>query len=449
MESDPASMELFLVVLLIALNGLFAMTEIAVITSRKARLEQRAAEGDTGARKALEIGEDPTHLLSAIQVGITLVGILTGYVGGASLSRALAPFLRDLPFLGAYARPVATVLVVALIAYATLVFGELVPKRIALNAPERLASLLARPMWLFSRITLPAVTFLSVSTKAVLRLFGAGDAPEHGVTEEEIRLVLAEGTASGAVEAEEKDLIERIIDLGERTVGRVMTPRTRVVWIDVEEPGPETFDLILQSGYSRFPVCAGNLDKVLGVVHVKDVLRSEMGRDNFDPSKVLRNTLFVPQHASFFDVLERFKASRIHEAVVIDEYGGVSGFVTVHDITEEIVGDLPSAHEADEPKIVSRGDGVWLVDGLLPVEELKRHFALGKLPDEEEGLYQTVGGFVVAFLGSIPAETDAFEWRGWRFEVVDMDGMRVDKVMLTLVPPAEEDEEEEETAGKM
>lgn len=448
MESDPASTELFLVVFLIALNGLFATTEIAVITSRKARLEQRAAEGDPGARKALEIGEDPTRLLSAIQVGITLVGILTGYVGGASLSRAVTPFLRDLPLVGAYAGPMSTVMVVVLIAYATLVFGELVPKRVALNAPERLAALLARPMWFFSRITLPAVTFLSFSTKAVLRLFGAENAPEQGVTEEEIRLVLAEGTASGAVEEEEKDLIERIIDLGERTVGRVMTPRTRVVWIDTEAPGQENFDLILQSGYSRFPVCTGSLDKVLGVVHVKDMLRSEMKRNSFDPAKVLRSTLFVPQHASFFDVLERFKASCIHEAMVIDEYGGVSGFVTVHDITEEIVGDLPSAHEEDEPKILSRGDGVWLVDGLLSVEELKRHFALGKLPDEEEGLYQTVGGFVVAFLGSIPAETDSFEWRGWRFEVVDMDGMRVDKVMLTLVSPTGENGTEKRDTGK-
>lgn len=428
-------LEIAVVLLLVLVNGVFAMSEIAVVSARQVRLERMAREGSLGARTALDLIEKPNRFLSTVQVGITLVGIFAGAFGGATVAGVLAEELRDLPLVGPYAGGVSLALVVGTITYLSVVIGELVPKRIALQYAERIAAFVARPMQAISVVAGPIVRLLSISTEAVLALMGIKAQPQEAVTEEEIRVLVEQGAQAGIIEEVERDMVESIFRLDDRTLESMMTPRLEIVWLDVNAAPEENRRLMENSNFSRFPVCDGDLDYVLGIVHAKDLLSDCLDGQPMDIQKAMRSPLYVPESVHALRALERFKQSGIHMALLIDEYGGIEGVVTLFDILEAIVGDIPTLGEIDEPPIVQRDDGSWLVDGLLVIDEFIEHFDIRAMPSE--GAYQTVGGFMVLMLGSVPMAGDSFEWEGMRFEVADMDGNRVDKVLIELLPQAD------------
>lgn len=422
--------EILLVLVLIVVNGVFSMSEMALISSRKVRLQQLANQGNASARVALELADAPNRFLSTVQVGITLIGILTGAFGGATIAEKLAVYLRLIPFLEPYSEAIALGLVVLTITYLSLIVGELVPKRLALNNPERIAATVAIPMRMVAVIFSPAVHLLSASTDLVLRILGIGPFTEPQVTEEEIKVLIEQGTEAGTFEEAEQDMVERVFRLGDRPVNALMTPRPDIVWLDLEDSAEENRQKMMDSGHSRFPVCQAGLDNVLGLMHVTDLLGRSLSGQPLDLTVLLRQPIFVPESTRGLKVLELFKQSGIHMALVVDEYGVIQGLVTLNDIMVEIVGDVPSANELEEPQAVQREDGSWLLDGMLPVDEFFEIFEIEELTGEHRGSYQTLGGFVITHLGRIPAATDHFEWEGMRFEVMDMDGNRVDKVLV-------------------
>lgn len=430
MDTDSISLEIALIIVLIIANGIFAMSEIAIVSSRKARLERLAAEGDSGARVALELANDPTQLLSTVQVGITLIGIFTGAFGGITLAKALAVYLQLVPWLAAHSEGISLAIVVSAITYLSLIVGELVPKKMALTNPEAIAATIAVPMKFFAAITLPIINLLTVSTEFVLRLLRVKAPSEPPVTEDEIKILIEQGTQYGTFERAEQDMVERIFRLGDMRVSAIMTPRMQIDWLDIEDPSEENFKILVESNHSRFPVARESLDDIIGVVYTKDLISKGLVSQSIDLEAVIRNPLYVPKSMRAFKLLEMFQQSGMHIAFVMDEYGGCLGLVTINDVLEQVVGDMPSIHEFAEPEIVIREDGSWLLDGMLPVDELKDLFELDELPGEERESYQTLGGFVVSFLGHIPTVAEYFEWSGLRFEVVDMDRIRVDKVLV-------------------
>lgn len=422
--------EILILLMLIIINGIFALSEIAIISARKAILRQKAEEGDKGSSNALVLAEDPTPFLSTIQVGITLVGIMAGAYGGYTIAEELANFLERFSILIPYKDSISIIVTVLGITYLALVIGELVPKRIALSDPERLASTVAYPMKIFSSIISPVIVLLSVSTELVLRMIGVKHYEEPKVTEEEIRVILDEGTTSGAIEEEEQDIMERVIQLGDRRADAIMTPRKEVIWLEIND-SPEAIHQKITSGpYTYFPVCKDRLDNVLGIVESKDMLYCSIKESKVDLKSPLLPPLFVPESMRALKVLEKFKQTGIHLAIVVDEYGSVQGVVTLTDLFEELVGDIPHITELAEPQIIKREDGSWLLDGMLSIDEFKKNFFMETLPGEDEELYQTVGGFVMMHLEKMPQAGDNFEWQGYRFEVMDMDEHRVDKILL-------------------
>jgi putative hemolysin len=433
------TLEVIFILILILANGILAMAEIAVISARKARLQQRADDGDEQARVALDLANDPADFLSTVQIGITLVGVLAGAFGGATIAAQISDWVAGFPPLAPYSAAIGVVVVVLLITYFSLVLGELVPKRLALNNPERIATLMAAPMLLLSRLTSPLVRLLSISSNLVLRLLGAKPSDEPPVTEEEIKVMIEQGTQAGVFAEAEQDMVQAVFRLADRRVGTLMTPRTDVVWLDLDDTLEENQRKIFGSAHSRFPVAEGSLDHVVGVVLAKDLLSSCITGKTLDLREVLLSPMFVPESMPALHVLEQFRESRIHTALVIDEYGGFQGLVTLFDILESIVGEIPDAGDLADLEVTQREDGTWLVDGMLPVDELKEIFHLSTLPGEERGYYQTVGGFMMTFLGRIPVASDHFIWSDLRFEVVDMDGLRVDKILI--VPQSAREEE--------
>jgi putative hemolysin len=429
-----AGIEVIVIVGLVLANGLFAMAEIAVVSARKARLRQRAEEGDAKSRIALALAESPGDFLSTIQVGITLIGTLAGAYGGAIVAGELSARLSRLPLLAPYSQPLAIGVVVLAVTYLSLILGELVPKRIALNNPEGVASALAPPMQHLSRVARPVVKFLSWSTSVVLQLLPLRRFEQAAVTEEEIKALVEEGAQAGTVEESEQELVHGVFRLGDRRVVDVMTPDLKVAWLDVSASPADVAELIRQSGHSRFPVCEGSLDRVLGIAHVKDLFAVLASGESLDLRASLRQPLFIPEAMEALTVLERFKQTGTHVGVVVDERGGVLGIVTLKDILEAITGDLPALDEPSAPGAVRREDGSWLADGTLPVADLKELMELRKLPLEDEGAFSTLGGFVMTYLGRVPAPSDCFEYDGVRFEVMDMDGNRVDKVLISRLP---------------
>lgn len=429
--------ETLIILILFLANGAFSMAEMAVISSRKARLRQIAEEGDAGALAALELANNPNKLLSAVQIGITLMATLTGAFGGATIAGELAIYLRDVPALAPYSEFIALVIVVLLITFFSLVIGELVPKRIALSNPERIASLAASPLRTFSWIAHPLIVLLSASTELVLRALGVRSYTEPGVTEEEIRILIDQGTTAGIIEEEEQDIMERVFSLGDRKVNSIMTPRGGIVWLDIDDSPAEIQRKVSSGPYSMFPVCSKKLDNVLGVVQSKDLLRCNLVDLKVDLKSSLLPPLFVPESMRALKVLEKFKQTGIHLAIVLDEYGSVQGIVALVDLLEGLVGDIPHIDDLAEPQIMQRSDGSWLVDGTMPVDEFEETLQLEGLPEEESDIYQTVGGFVMTHLEKVPITGDHFEWGGYRFEVVDMDEHRVDKI---LVMPLNEEE---------
>jgi magnesium and cobalt exporter, CNNM family len=418
------------------------MSEIAIVSARKALLRQRAEEGDLNAKKALELAEEPTQFLSTTQVGITLIGILAGAYGGATLSENLAVYLEMFPPLAPYSDAISIIIVVLVITYLTLVIGELVPKRFALSDPETIASKVASPMKTFSRIASPIIVVLSASTELILKAFGVKQYEEPKLTEEELKVMLDEGATAGVIEEEEQDIMERVFRLGDRTADAVMTQRKEIVWLDINDT-PEVIREKLSSGpYSLFPVCKTRLDNVLGIVQSKDLLHCSIKDEKVDLKSNLLPPLFVPESMKALKVIEKFKQTGIHLAIVMDEYGSVQGVVSLTDLLEELVGDIPHIAELAEPQIMQREDGSWLLDGMLPIDEFKEYFHISELPGDEEELYQTVGGFVMMHLEKIPQEGDHFEWNEYRFEVVDMDEHRVDKILLSPMGKRKENDKE-------
>lgn len=423
--------EILILILLIATNGVFAMSEMAIVSARKARLQQSADDGDEGARAALALAEAPNVFLSTVQIGITLIGILAGAFGGATLAGRIAATVEPIRWLAAYADEIGIGMVVLLITYLSLVIGELAPKRLALSHAETIAARVARPMYALARLTAPVVYVLSASTDLLLRVVGARSSLEPPVTEEEIKIMIAQGAKVGVFDEAEKDLVTGVFRLAERRVSTLMTPRPEIVWFDINEPPQEIWRQMAASGHSAFPIYEGAVDNVLGIVNAKDLWARTVAGQPIDLRQALVPPLFVPESMAALRVLELLREKRRHLALVIDEFGSIQGLVTLFDVLEAIVGEMPSAAPWDEPEVVRREDGSWLLDGALPVDEMRELLDLDRLPDQERGAYETLGGFVMMMLGRIPTAGERFEWEGYCFEVMDMDRLRVDKVLVT------------------
>lgn len=422
-------LEILLILGLILLNGVFAMSEIAVVSSRRARLAQRAAEGDSGARRALDLAENPNRFLSTVQIGITLVGVFAGAYGGASIAGQLAQRLEAITWIARYSEEISLAVVVASITFLSLVVGELVPKRIALNQPERIASLVSGPMHALSIAATPLVRILGASTEAILRLVGARKSDEPPVTEEEIASLLKVGTAAGVFEENESQLVERIFWLGDQSVSSLMTPRHRIRWLDLDDPPAVHREELKHHRFSHYLVGRGEIDEVVGMVRMKDLVARLLQGHDLDIEADLRQPLFVPEGLRALRLLEKFRETGIHLAVVIDEYGGVDGLVTLNDVLEEITGNLSVD---DGPRAVRRADGSWLVDASLTIAEFRDAMGLPERREGDRGDYLTVAGLVVTHLGRIPRAGDTLRIDGMLIEVVDMDGHRVDKVIVSM-----------------
>ena len=426
--------EVVIIFLLILANGVFAMSEIAVVAARKVRLQQRADEGDERARAALALAHDPNKFLSTVQFGITLVGVLAGAYGGARLAEPLAEPIRQIAPLARYADGIALGLVVTVITVLSLIIGELVPKRIGLNNPEAIASWVARPMMALSRVGGPAVALLTSATNLILRVFGIKGEAEPNLTEDEIKALISQGAETGAVGATEENIVQRVFQLGDQRVAAIMTPRPDIEWIDVDASEEELREFLASHSHTQFVVCHGGLDEVLGIVRSADLLPLAFKGTRIELRSLTREALFVPDSMPAVQLLESFRGSHKHTALVMDEYGAVEGLVTVTDLLTAIVGELPADASEAQGSFVSRADGSWLVDGSAAMEEVMTHFGLDGLPEDEAGAYHTIGGFVMARLGRVPKAADHFEWGGMKFEVIDMDGRRIDKVLVSRSP---------------
>lgn len=427
--------EIVIVLILILVNGLFAMGELAVVSSRKARLKQLADEGQGSARIALDLASDPTRFLSTIQIGMTVVSVLTGTFGGAAVAQKLQVLLNDVTWISPYAETVSLGLVVIVISYLTLILGELVPKRLALVRPEAISMRLSGFLRILERVASPAAWFLSLSTNLVLRLLPGSAEEQGGVTDEEIKILMAEGAEAGQFLEAEKAIVGSTLRLGDRRVSALMTPRTRMEVLDLEDPAEETHRKMRETHYSRFPVIEGDSENVIGIVHAKDLLVSLLDGRPLDIRTHMRPPTFIPDSAPAFKALELFKQSGSPITLIVDEYGDIEGLLTLNDIMEALVGDIANSDE-EQPPAVQRDDGSWLVDGMVSLDELRDLLSLGhRLREIEDTDTQTLGGYMMERLKRIPAAADHVDVDGYRFEVVDMDGRRVDKVLI--VPPEE------------
>jgi len=428
-------MEILVLVILILINALFAMSEIAVVSSRKIRLEQMAEAGFAGAQSALALTQDPSRFLSTVQFGITLIGILSGAYGEAALASRLETFFDGAPILTKYAHQVALGIVVVGITFASLIFGELVPKRLALHHPETIAALFARPMTWLARVAAPFVRFLAATTEGTLRLLGVRKSDEPPVTEEEIQGLMRQGMEAGVFEQEEHALVARVFKLDDRKIPAIMTPRVDVVYLDVDDDLQTNLARVTETRYTRFPVCQDGWTNVIGVVSTVDLLEQSLNNATIELRSLARPAGFVPDSVTVMDLLEHFKRNRSELALVVDEYGEIEGLVTLNDVLEALVGDMPALDEEASQDVVRRDDGSWLIDGSISLDQLRDAIGFaGEFPDEEQGGYHTVAGLVMTVLGRIPRVSDHFALDGFRFEVVDMDQKRVDRVLVVRDP---------------
>ncbi|WP_298684531.1 hemolysin family protein [uncultured Methanomethylovorans sp.] len=429
--------EIVIIIVLIVLNGIFSMSEFALVSSKKTRLKQLAEEGDTGAVAALELASKLTPFLSTIQIGITLVGILAGAFGGATVAKGLEVYLGDFPALAPYSSAVSITFVVLVITYLTLIFGELVPKQIALNKAEVIASKVAKTMLFLSTVAKPLVIILSMSTEAVLRILRIQKISGPPVTEEEIKIMLEEGTEAGVFEEAELSMIEGVLEIGDLRVESLMTHRTDIIALDLNDTVTENLQKMILSGRSYFPAYERDLDNIVGMVSVKHILAKIVESGEVDIRTNVTNPLFVPEAISVLKLLELFKELGVHIALITDEYGSIQGIITLHDILEAIVGDVRTIGEPLETPVVVREDGSWLIDGDTSIEKLKDILSVDTFPEEEEGYYRTIAGFIMYVLQRIPITGEHIEFKGLRYEVVDMDGNRIDKVLVEKVPKPE------------
>jgi putative hemolysin len=428
--------EIFFIVVLIILNGIFALSEIAIVSSRKPRLQHLANKGNHRAKVALELANAPDHFLSTVQAGITLVGILAGAFGGAALSKSVSEYFLPYPLLAEYAEPISLAIVVILITYLSIIIGELIPKQLALKDPERAACMIAIPMRSLSIAMYPIVRFLTFSTNILIRTLGIKDSGNPTVTEEEIKVMLKEGTKAGTFNEVEQEMVERVFRLADQSVNALMTPRTEIIWLDTQDPLTENFKKIKESSHSFFPVCDGGIDNVLGVVHVKDLFSASMDGTITSLDQHLRKPLYIVENVLVVQLIEQFKESGTHFAFLVDEYGGIQGLLTLNDILKAVVGEEIDANDKTNPYIVQRSDGSYLIDGALLIDEFKEVFNIDSMTEEETGNYQTLAGFTINQMGKIPRAGQLFHWRDLTIEVVDMDGNRVDKLLISKRNPS-------------
>ena len=428
-----AIVQLAVLLLLIIVNGIFALAEISLVSARKGRLKRRAEDGDSSAQKVLELQEEPNNFLSTVQIGISLIGILSGALGSATLSGYLANLFISLGVNENLSQQVGFGLVVLFTTYCSLIIGELIPKRIGMNNPEGLAMVISKPMAFLSKLAKPLVRFLSWSTNIGLKILGIQVSDEPDISEEEVRLMLLEGKEVGVFEESEHTMFEGVFRLGDRRVDMIVTPRTELEWIDIQDPKQIWDEVLFTTRFSRLPVVDGDLDHVIGVVKTQDLLVDRIRDPHFDPQKHIQPAIYIPESMQALAALTEIKSAGNSMAMVIDEYGGLLGIVTLFDLMEAVIGDFP-VEETEEDAIYQREDGSWLVDGLLPIDELKDLLGLPLLEGEKEFGFQTLGGYVLAQLGEIPQTGQTVEMNDFHFEIVDMDGLRVDKVLIHRQP---------------
>ncbi len=431
--------EIFIIVVLILLNGMLAMSEMAIVSAKKARLQQLAQKGDRAAKVALDLADDPSSFLASIQIGITLIGIFAGAFGGATIADELRPIVEGWPSLAPYSNGISLGFVVTIVTVLSLIIGELVPKRIALAHAERVALLTARPMRYIAGAARPVVHLLSTVTDGILSIFGVSTSTESIVTEEEVKIMIDQGAEAGAFAKEEGSMMKRVLSFGDRRVGELMTPRPKIVALDIDAPFVENMELARNTPHNYFPVYQGNPDNFIGIVSNKVLLDGIMQAKKLDlPLKdCIIEAIFVSESMPTLATLEKFKQTGKRLALVVDEYGAVSGLISLTDLLEAIVGDLPSDSDDGDGQVVRRDDGSFLVDGTMPIYELAELLRIEKLPEGHESDFQSLGGFLMHSLGHIPKEGEYVDWSGYRFEIVDMDGRRVDKVLLNKIPSSQ------------
>ena len=430
-------MELLLLPLLFVINGFFSMSEMAVVSARKARLQQLYDEGHAAAGAALALANEPSHFLSTIQVGITVIGVTSGVFGEATLSARVAEWLTQWPVLASHAEGIATTIVIAGITVGSLLIGELIPKRLALVNPEAVASVVAKPMQWLSALVYPVVRVLTAVTDGVLRLLGRRAVGSPPVSEEEIRVLMEQGAEAGVFAPHEHQMVSRIFSMDDLTTAAIMTPRTDIVYLNMEESRERILARIAEAPHSLFPVTRGDLDHIEGIVAAKELLVDLAHNEPFDLQQRLQKPLYIPETLTVTEVLRSFKQHRQTMALIVNEYGEFQGLVTLHDVLEALVGDIGPIDDTEDPDVVRREDGSLLVDGAVSVERFKHALAIeGELPDEDSGGYNTLAGFVMQQLGRVPRVADHFEWGGCRFEVVDMDRNRIDRLLISRLPPS-------------
>jgi len=426
--------ESLIILALIILNGIFSASEIAIVSSRKARLQVLIDQKNAAAKQVLKLKDSPNQFLSTVQIGITLIGILTGIFGGATIAQRLDVHLSEVAWLDGYSSQVSVLIVVVVITFLTLVLGELVPKRIGLAIPEKYAMVVAFPMNILSKAVAPFVWLLSVTTEGIVRLLNIKTS-QNAVTEEEIKALVDEGADIGAIEHIEHEIVDRVFSLGDKRAVNLMTHRSNIVWLDIDDDYEEHKDTILKSGHTVYPVCQGGLDNIIGVVHIKSLLKQYLIDEPIQLKQLTQPLNYVHENSSAYSILNKFKVSKIHQAVVLDEYGSLQGIVTINDILSSLVGDISDGDTADRPEIVAREDGSLLVDGQYQLDELLTALHIETSEEEEDGLgsISTLAGLILLKLGHMPALGERIQWKAHEFEVVDMDGNRIDKVLVTFL----------------
>jgi putative hemolysin len=431
-------MDIFILCSLILLNGLFSMSEIALVSARKGRLEYLAEKGDKKAKLALELSNHPELFLSAVQIGITLISIITGVYSGERFGRDLQPVIENIPLLQPYAETISTTLIIIVVTFLSIVFGELIPKRIGLLRSERISKAVAGPMKTFARVTHPFVWLLNKTGNLFFSIFNIKRSTDDAITEEEIKTLITEGTEAGTIDEAEQEIIERVFHLGDRNITSLMTHRSDIIWFNLDDNEDKIKEKIFNEPHSAYPICDNSIDDIKGVVSIKDLYISP---DNTLFKEIMQPALFIPENNSPYQVLEKFKESQIHSAFIVDEYGSILGLLTLNDILEAIVGDIPQTNVTDY-EIIKRDDGSYLVDGQIPFYDFLTRFEKTEWMNEGEHDFDTIAGFILHELERIPRAGDTLEWKGFKIEVLDMDGHRIDKLLVNLSEELREEIEE-------